>query len=132
MIEQLTVCQHNVARGREIQQSFFEISLQEEASLILVHEPYTFLNPHTHIHAPVTHPAYHAILPSTVPSLRPRVIAYVSRLFPYEVTPRYEIVTDSDIQILEIFAPIESFYIIHIYNERSLSPSENRNTLQRL
>lgn len=32
---------------------------------------------------------------------------------------------DPDIQILEIFFPLESFYVINIYNEKSLSLADN-------
>lgn len=42
MIEDLKICQHNAARGRDILYSLFEISLKEQADLIFIQEPYVF------------------------------------------------------------------------------------------
>lgn len=132
MLEHLHICQHNAARGMQILQSLFEVAMKEEASLIFVQEPYLFQNKQTQQYHPITHPGFIPILPSTDTRIRPRTITYIKQFFEFEVTPRFDIINDPDLQILELFLPEESFFIIHIYNEKPLNDEETRTTVQRL
>lgn len=133
MLDILKICQHNVARGREITQSLFEVCLKEEASIICVQEPYLYQtsSSSSSLHHPLSHSSYVPITPTTHLDSRPRVMTYISRSFPFEITARYDLIVDPDFQILEIFAPHESFFI-NIYNEKPKTQHEIRFTLQRL
>lgn len=131
MLGQLKISQHNTARGREILHSFFEVALKEKATLLFVQEPYLVQDQSSHSFIPISHPSFIPILPEIQCFIRPRVLAYVQQGCPFQLTPRYDLATDPDFQILEVSHPQESFLIIHIYNERSRDQHEHRNTVQR-
>ena len=131
MIEKIKVCQHNAARSREILHSTFEVAMKEEVNLLFVQEPYTYKNNNTNTYTPITHPSFIPIAPYTNLEVRPRVITYINKTFPYEVSARSDLVCDPDFQMLEISIPHETFYILHIYNEKPTTTSEKRTTIQR-
>lgn len=131
MLDTLKICQHNTARGREIQQSLFEVALQEESDLLFVQEPFMFHHNSTQSFRPTQHSAYHLIPPILTTDLRPRVLTYVKKSSQLQVSPRYDLVTDPDLQILEVELSSESFFVIHIYNEKPTSHYSTRLTMER-
>ncbi|KAK8095204.1 uncharacterized protein PG998_014428 [Apiospora kogelbergensis] len=44
-------------------------------------------------------------------------MTYIRKSFPFEVNPRFDLVSDPYMQILEVITPIETFYIANIYNQ---------------
>lgn len=131
MLDTLKICQHNTARGQEILQSFFEVALKEESDLLFVQEPYTFYHNSTHTYIPTNHSAFNLIPPLPTTNLRPRVLTYVKKSSNLQVSPRYDLVSDPDFQILEVEIPTESFYVIHIYNEKTTSHYSIKLTVER-
>ena len=131
MLGQLKISQHNVARGKDILQSFFEVSLKAEANLLLIQEPYTYVNAQDHSYGALSHPSFHAILPSPAKKLRPRVLAYIHKAFLFEITLRSDLISDPDMQIFDVTGPEECFQIIHIYNEKSTCHEQSTTTLER-
>ena len=132
MIGQLKVCQHNVAKGITITQSLFEVSLREKCDFLFLQEPYIYFNTAAQGFATLSHPAYHCILPPSSVSQRPRLVAYVSKSSPYDITARTDLISDSDMQLFEVTTSSERFFIIHIYNEKSTVAGVSHTTLQRL
>lgn len=131
MLGQLKICQHNTSRGREILQSLFEISLTEESSILFIQEPYLFQHPQSKFFIPLSHPSYIPIMPCQQHNLKPRILTYVKKNLPFQINPRYDLVSDPDLQILQIDLPQESFYVVHIYQEKSRWQGEGRHTIQR-
>ena len=131
MLSHIKFSQHNTARGREILQSLFDVSIKGETDILLVQEPYLFHNQISQTYQPIIHSAYQAIPPITNQFLRPRVMTYVKKASQLQVMPRYDLVSDPNYQILEVDLPGEAFYIIHIYNEKPLTPSFSQHTVQR-
>lgn len=43
-------------------------------------------------------------------------MTYIRKTFHFEVDPRFDLVSDPYMQILEVITPIENFYIVNIYN----------------
>ena len=116
MIEQIKICHHNVARGRDIQQSLFEVALKADAQLLFIQEPYLYSHAATQQLSPLSHPSYIPLLPSYPPGIRPRVVTYVQRQWPFEISPRPDLVDHPDLQLFEVICPSESFFIFHMYN----------------
>ena len=131
MLDTLKLSQHNTARGREILQSLFEVSLKEESDFIFVQEPYMFHHSPTNSFRPIHHPSYHLFPPILTTNLRPRVLTYLKKSSQLQVSPRFDLVSDPDLQILEVVLPSESFYVIHIYNEKPTSDYSTQLTLER-
>ena len=132
MTGQLKICHHNVARGKEITQSLFEVSLQSQSDFIFLQEPYVYFNNTVQSFSTLSHPSFNSILPSSSIGLRPRLVTYVNRNSPYEITPRTDIISDPDMQAFEVTTHLESFLIIHVYNEKSTVPGESQTSLQRI
>lgn len=143
MLEKIKIGQHNTSRGREILQSCFEVAIHEDIEILLVQEPYTFrssdtgytpisnTSPQSHTHIPLNHPAFHLLTPCSQQQLRPRVLTYLKKSSHWQVTPRFDLVMDPDYQILEVTASSESFFIIHIYNEKPTTDIYNKYTIER-
>jgi len=47
----------------------------------------------------------------------PRVLTYVRKASNLEFSPKYDLYTDPDIQVIEVVGR-ELFYIVNVYNER--------------
>lgn len=131
MLSHIKFSQHNTARGCEILQSLFDVSIKGETDILLVQEPYLFHHSHLQTYQPILHSAYHAIPLITHQFLRPRVMTYVKKASQIQVMPRYDLVSDPNYQILEVDLPGKAFYIICIYNEKPLTPSFSHYTVQR-
>ena len=132
MTGQLKICQHNVARGKDITQSLFEVSLHSKSDFIFLQEPHVYFNSTVQSFWTLSHPSFNYIFPLSTMGLRPRLVTYVNRNSPYEITSRTDIISDPDIQIFEVTTHLESFLIIHVYNEKRTAPGETHTTLQRL
>ena len=132
MTGQLKICQHNVDKGKDITQSLFEVSLHSKSDFIFLQEPHVYFNSTAQSFSTLSHPPFNSILPLSTVGLRPRLVTYVNRNSPYEITSRTDIISDPDMQIFEVTTHLESFLIIHVYNEKPTSPGETHTTLQRL
>jgi len=64
------------------------------------------------------HLAFYTVIPTPIlqNSLRLRVIAYIRKIT-LEFTLRYDLASDFDFQVIEVFGS-ETFYILNIYNEK--------------
>ena len=121
MLEELKIIQHNAQKSSAAQISVLETALETGTSIVLFQEPTATRKPPIRF---VSHPAFQRIEPLQDPSkyakTRPRVLAYFSRSFPFDFSPRFDLCEDPDIQIFEIFAP-ETFFLVHIYNEKRVN-----------
>jgi pantothenate synthetase len=64
---------------------------------------------------------------------RQRVMTFVSKLFEFSVTPRSNICTDTDVQILNIIGTnIEDLTIYNIYSEKIQKSNSNDYTIERV
>lgn len=79
----------------------------------------------------MNHSAFNLIPPIFNSNLRPRVLTYVKKSSQLQVSPRYHLVTDPDLQILEVELSSESFYVVHIYNEKPTSHYSTKLTVER-
>ena len=125
------ICQHNSAKGKDITQSLFEVSMQGKANLIFVQEPYVYFNAVTQSFTTLTHLNYHLILPNINTGLKPRVVTYINKTSSYDISARTDLISDPDMQLFEFSSTLESFYIIHMYNEKSSLEGVSQTTFQR-
>ncbi|KAK8036887.1 hypothetical protein PG994_015384 [Apiospora phragmitis] len=70
----------------------------------------------------ISHPSFRPLLPQETTDLssiktRPRVMTYIRKSFSFDVNPSFDLVSDPDMQVLEVITPIEHFYIVNIYNQ---------------
>lgn len=105
MIQPFKLCQHNTARGKDILQSWFEVAVKEEASLLFVKEPYLYFNSYLNQYSALSHPSFVPILQNFDAGIRPSVATYVHRQFPYEITARWDLIHDPDLQVFEVITP---------------------------
>ncbi len=131
MIEQLIICQHNTAKGKNITQSLFEVSMHGKATIVFVQEPYVYFNSSIQSFTSLSHPNYHMILPKNNTSVKPRVVTYINKTSSFDISARTDLISDPDMQLFEFTSTVESFYIIHIYNEKSNVEGVNQTTFQR-
>lgn len=119
----LKVLQHNLNKQDTAQHSIFEIAISIGTDILLLQEPYLPKNSKTNGYICLQHPAFYPVLPQQNRSLsdlriKPRVITYIRKEAQLQFSPRYDLCSDPDCQIIEVYNSIEPFYIINIYNER--------------
>ena len=112
----IRVIQHNCARSMNVMHSCLN-SATNTADIVLFQEPWIARDNKTTI----SHPSFTSLIPPSSLDVRPRTMAFVSRIRQDLVcTPRSDISKDSDLQILSISANgISSILLLNIYNEKS-------------
>lgn len=111
----IRIAQHNCARASPVMQGMLESAVQT-SDIVLIQEPWVYSD----FTSSISHPSFEPLLPTATAGQRPRVMAFVSRSHQsLKVGPRPDIISDPDIQILEVSTPtIQPFFIFNIYNER--------------
>ena len=123
----IEIMQYNTARSIPIMHSCLESAFQAKTDFLLIQEPWIAEDNK----GTISHPAFESILPQKQ-DIRPRVIIYIRKASIYKYCARPDIISDSDIIILNISGPgVKDFQLINIYNERSLSPNNEEWTLNR-
>ena len=125
MLEAISLVQHNLNRGRHSLQSLFQIALEHQSHILCLQEPYLFQDKGPQgrgLYSCISHPSFRPLVPQESTDLssiqtRPRVMTYIRKSFPFEVNPRFDLVSDPYMQVLEVITPIENFYIVNIYNQ---------------
>ena len=105
----IRIFQHNCARSTNVINTLLQLAVNQ-ADIIIIQEPWLKDN-----YNPPTHPSFQAIIPPKVHDRHPRVIAYISTTNQYlKITPRLDLTTDPDIQILDIST--ENIHTVQLYN----------------
>jgi ribonuclease HI len=116
------IIQHNTNRQETATITVLEEGYQLAADIVLLQEPYCYRIRGAFI--PVQHPSYNLIAPigyTSYPSLpkRPRVLAYIRKEIGLEISPRFDLVSDPDLQAIEVQGP-EPFLLLNLYNEKEV------------
>lgn len=96
MIGQIKICQHNVAKGRDIIQSLFQLSLSKKSDVIFVQEPFDYFNSYIHSFITPTHPAYQLTLHHTTTGAKSRVSTNIYRISSFDISARTDLISDAD------------------------------------
>ncbi len=128
-IQEIRILQHNCARPTNTMISCLEYALRKKIDIICMQKPWIDENQIT-----ISHPAYNKIMPDQDENRhRQRVMTFVSKLFEFSVTPRSNICTDTDVQILNIIGTnIEDLTIYNIYSEKIQKSNSNDYTIERV
>ncbi|KAK7912203.1 hypothetical protein PG985_014684 [Apiospora marii] len=116
---------HDPVICRRRLQSLFQIALEHQSHILCLQEPYLFQDKGPQgsgLYSCISHPSFRPLVPQESTDLssiqtRPRVVTYIRKSFPFEVNPRFDLVSDPYMQVLEVITPIENFYIVNIYNQ---------------
>lgn len=124
----IRILQHNCAKSTNAMQSCLEYGKQN-VDIILMQEPW--IDPNL---TRISHSAYYCIMPNMNKNdvHKPRVLSFVSKKLEFSITPRPDISSDSDIQVLNISGTnIDNFTILNVYNEKCLKENSNEYTIER-
>lgn len=139
-IPYISFIQHNVGKRDIAFQSTLQTAFENGIDIILFQEPhcprdYNYKGENKYIL--LRHPAYNIVPPQPQTSFsnirtRPRVLIYIRKEKNLSILPRYDIINDPDIQVIQIFGQ-EPFYIVNIYNEKERLEGDNlgRYTIER-
>ena len=128
--------QVNLNRGDIAHQTALQLAFESKTDILLLQEPNCPKNTQLGGYIGLQHPAYHLVTPEPVSSFssirtRPRVFTYIRKASNLEFSPRYDLCTDPDIQVIEVVGK-ESYYIVNVYNERERIEGSTPDESQRL
>jgi hypothetical protein len=103
-------------------QTALQLAFESKTDILLLQEPYCPRNFQLGGYIGLQHSAYHLVTPEPTTNLsnlrrKPRVLTYVRKASNLEFSPRYDLYTDPDIQVIEVVGR-EAYYIVNVYNER--------------
>ena len=126
--KEIRILQHNCAKSTNTMISCLEYGLTKKIDIVLIQEPWIGDNQIT-----ISHPSYTCIMPAIgqLDKHKPRVLSFVSKSFKLNITPRLDISSNTDIQVLHISNSIDDLLILNVYNERSQKSNSNEYTIER-
>jgi len=121
-IGRIKFVQVNLNKQDIAHQTALQLAFESKTDILLLQEPYCPRNFQQGGYIGLQHPAYHLVTPEPSTSLstiryKPRVLTYVRKASNLEFSPKYDLCTDPDIQVIEVVGG-ETFYIVNVYNER--------------
>ena len=122
--------QQNINKNSSKIHTYLQISLELNIDFILFQEP--FIN--TDSMTTISHSAYYCIMPESE-EIRPRVMIFAKKNSRFQFCQRSDICSDTDILIIDINNSLnpntENIQLINIYNKKSLSENNNKQTVKR-
>jgi hypothetical protein len=88
-------------------QTALQLAFESQTDILLLQEPYCPKNYQSNGYIGLQHSAYHLITPQPTQSLsnirlRPRVLTYVRKASNLEFSPKYDLYSDPDLQVIEV------------------------------
>jgi hypothetical protein len=120
MLDNLRILQVNLNIAPPATESTLQLAVELAIDLVIVQEPvlYSSVRGDFSDCRSVSHQSFSQIFPQPLPSsIRPRVMAYVSRSLEAQVSPASGTSPDPDFLQLNVTSPGYHFTIINIYNE---------------
>ena len=134
MIEKskIQILQHNVAKSTNIMISCLEYAFNQKIDIIIMQE--SWIEKKDII---IFHFAYDRIMPNTSTEMidqnkKFKIMTFVLKKSALKITFRFDILNDSDVQVLHITnIDIDDCMIINIYNEKNQLSTSNEYTIER-
>lgn len=103
-------------------QTALQLAFETNTDILLLQEPHCPRNYQLGGYIGLQHPAFHLVTPEPTASLsnirhKPRVLAYVRKASNLDFSPKYDLCSDPDVQVIEVVGR-EAYYIVNVYNER--------------
>lgn len=127
--EGLRIIQHNCRRSTNIMQSMLNSALNK-TEIIFLQEPWVSKENNT-----ITHPGFQPIITNLKEKRknRIRVLTFISKNIPFEISNREDLINDEDCQIIDLKSKeFGEIRIFNIYNERRQNTQNGEYTVNRL
>ena len=114
--------QVNLNRQDIAHQTALQLAFENKTDILLLQEPHCPRNFQLGGYVGLQHSAFHLVTPEPTTSLsnirrKPRVLTYVRKASNLDFSPKYDLCSDPDIQVIEVVGR-EAYYIVNVYNER--------------